>query len=180
MNNLSKSLVVALVHIAIVLSLGGKLLYDRATCPRVWVPTASVDPNMPIRGRYVTLSLQVHAVDYQEPARSPSAPRYPQSYGPTYVGLSVESKQLVARHSDKTTGMTISAWNRQPAQAGNDVFILWPPVDFFIPEHADFPLVSRRAGEEMWAEVTVPRKGPPRPIQLAIKRGTEWIPLSYR
>jgi hypothetical protein len=28
----------------------------------------------------------------------------------------------------------------------------------------------RRAGWELWMEVTVPKTGPPRPIQLAIKR----------
>ena len=34
--------------------------------------------------------------------------------------------------------------------------------------------------QELWAEVTVPRKGPPRPIQLAIKNGTDWRPLNLR
>jgi hypothetical protein len=52
-------------------------------------------------------------------------------------------------------------------------------VDFFIAEHAELPRLNR-ATDELWAEVTVPRKGPPRPIQLAIKRGSEWIPLNYR
>ncbi|CAN5717228.1 hypothetical protein BH24GEM1_BH24GEM1_29760 [soil metagenome] len=43
------------------------------------------------------------------------------------------------------------------------------PVAFFIPEHVPDPSV-RLAGEELWAEVTVPRAGPPRPIRLAVRR----------
>jgi hypothetical protein len=39
------------------------------------------------------------------------------------------------------------------------------PVAFFLPEHAADP--SRLSpGKELWVEVSVPRKGPPRPIQL--------------
>ena len=35
MNSITKALVVVLLHLAIVLSLGGKLLYDRAYRPRI-------------------------------------------------------------------------------------------------------------------------------------------------
>jgi len=51
-------LLVAALHVAIVSSLGAKLLVDRATRPRVWMRAAPVDPNLPIRGRYVRLRLQ--------------------------------------------------------------------------------------------------------------------------
>ena len=50
-----KGLAVAALHVAIVASLGAKLLADRATRPRVWARTAPFDPNLPIRGRYVRL-----------------------------------------------------------------------------------------------------------------------------
>ena len=53
-----KGLVVAALHVAIVASLGAKLLVDRATRPRVWARAAPVDPNLPIRGRYVRLRLE--------------------------------------------------------------------------------------------------------------------------
>jgi hypothetical protein len=49
-------------------------------------------------------------------------------------------------------------------------------IPFFIPEHAMVPFP--KPGQELWAEVTVPRKGPPRPIQLAIKDEAEWRPLN--
>lgn len=174
MSALGKGAAVALIHVLIVLSLGGKLLYDRATRPRLWVQTASVDPDLPIRGRYLTLSLQVHAPDHD--AGPKPGPQY---YYPTqYVVVTVENGQLVAHKSEKPTGMSIFTWSRQPNPLGSDVFLLSPAVDFFLPEHALGPHLNR--GDELWAEVTVPRKGPPRPIQLAIKRGTEWIPLHYR
>ena len=62
MKTLQKGLAVAVIQILIVLSVGGKLLYDRATRPRVWVRTASIDPDLPIRGRYLTLNLEVHTI----------------------------------------------------------------------------------------------------------------------
>ena len=173
MKPLQKGLAVAIIHILIVLSLGGKLLYDRAARPHVWVRTGSVDPDLPIRGRYFTLSLQVHAPDF-----APAQEKYQgrKSYS-SYVELSVENGELVAHRTDRTTGMTIDSW-RQRSNPGSDTFFLSSPVLFFIPEHAEAPRIG--SGGELWAEVTVPKKGPPRPIQLAVKRGQEWIPLTYR
>ena len=55
MSSLRKGVFLGVLHCALVLSLTGKLLYDRATCPRVWVKTAPYDPNLPIRGRYLSL-----------------------------------------------------------------------------------------------------------------------------
>ena len=45
-------------------------------------------------------------------------------------------------------------------------------VLFFVPEHTlPFETMrSRRDAPELWAEVTIPRTGPPRPIRLAIKK----------
>ena len=45
-------------------------------------------------------------------------------------------------------------------------------VLFFVPEHT-LPfekLRARRDAPELWAEVTIPHKGPPRPIRLAVKK----------
>ncbi len=55
---LLQGLAVAVVHVLIVAGLGGKLIWDRATRPRVWARTAPVDPDLPIRGRYVSLRLE--------------------------------------------------------------------------------------------------------------------------
>jgi hypothetical protein len=171
MNTLTKGLVVAALHLAIVLSLGGKLLYDRASRPRVWVRTGSVDPDLPIRGRYFTLSLEVQAPEFKGFS--------PNQYGLQFVRLAAENGKLVAHPSDRNTGLYLAPWGqRGPVQATQDTYFLNPGVTFFIGEHALTPYLNR--GDELWAEVTIPRKGPPRPIQLAIKRGSDWRPLTYR
>jgi hypothetical protein len=53
------------------------------------------------------------------------------------------------------------------------------PVDFYIPEHAAIP-TPLRPGQEIWIEVTVPPKGPPRPLQLALKQDGVWQPLAFQ
>jgi len=61
MKPLYKGLLLAALHIAIVCSLGAKLLYDRAHRPRVWIKGAIYDPELPIRGKYLALSMEVPA-----------------------------------------------------------------------------------------------------------------------
>jgi hypothetical protein len=57
--------------------------------------------------------------------------------------------------------------------------ILAEPVAFFLPEHAPDP--TRRArDEELWVEVSVPRRGPPRPIRLGVKKNGALTPLDVR
>ncbi len=53
------------------------------------------------------------------------------------------------------------------------------PVAYFIPEHIPDPSI-RPAGEELWAEVTVPKSGPPRPIRLGVRRNGTLTPLDIR
>jgi hypothetical protein len=174
MKSLRKGLIIALLHILIVLSLGGKLLYDRAHRPRIWVRTGSVDPNMPIRGRYFTLSLEVHP--HELTAMRQPGKEIPNTW--QSVTVAVENGQLVAHPTNTSTGMDIFTGNLPLRPSGTDLYFLSPGVVFFIPEHAQAPQIH--TGEELWAEVTIPKKGPPRPIQLAIKHGTEWKPLTYR
>ena len=56
---MKRSLLLAAIQVLLVLSLGGKLLVDRATLPRLWLQAAPYDPNMPIRGRYVQLGVRL-------------------------------------------------------------------------------------------------------------------------
>lgn len=171
MKAFTKGLVVALLHILILLSLGGKFLYDRHDRPRIWVKTGMIDPDLPIRGRYFTLSLEVAAPELAKERNSPNY--YSQS-----VVLAAENGHLVAHPSDNSSAMYIMTGAKSPQPAQADLYFLYPQVDFFIAEHAENPRQAR--GDELWVEVTIPKKGPPRPIQLAIKRGPQWIPLSYR
>lgn len=40
--------------------------------------------------------------------------------------------------------------------------------------------MSTAGGGELWAEVTVPKNGPPRPIRLAVKKGNSFTPLEIK
>lgn len=165
---MKKSLVVALLHLCIVLSIGGKLLLDRATRPRVWTRVYSFDPSLVIRGRYAALTVRVHAPWLTSGEK----------YQTDWVTLSGENHELVAAKSRVDTGVALSQWNNLGLPTG--YANLSQPILFFLPEHANDP--SRvKPGEELWAEVTLPRKGPPRPIQLAVKDAQGgWHPVGIR
>ncbi len=166
MKPLYKGIALALLHVVIVCSLGAKLLIDRAKYPRVWVKTMAYDPNLPIRGRYASMRLIVEA-----PQAKPM-----QRYGkdewspyPERCRLAVENGKLVAINDERGT----ERYQRSSAE----VVVLSEPVPFFINEKIADP-TWRKRDEELWVEVTVPKKGPPRPIQLAVKKNGVLTPLN--
>lgn len=165
MNPVVKGLVIAVVHVGLVASLGAKLLYDRAMQPRVWALAAPYDPSLPIRGRYVSLRLAVEPRGVQETKFGPGW------QPPKSVTLSVEGERLVAEAEPQRSGYDASDLHVQFVQRrGEKLAVLDKPVAFFIPEHVPDPSI-RPQGEELWVEVTIPKKGPPRPIRLGVKTG---------
>jgi len=63
---------------------------------------------------------------------------------------------------------------------GEKLAVLAEPVAFFIPEHIPDPS-RHQQGEELWAEVTIPKKSLPRPIRLGVKKGNvPIVPLELR
>ncbi len=170
MKPLYKGLALGMIHLALVASLGAKMLYDRATRPRVWVRTGPVDPNLPIRGRYLALRLEV-------PTRGVTAPAG--RFGWSRVSLRLENGQLVAVPAGPHALGNEAFAARLRNVDGIQVVDIREPVAFFIPEHTVDP--SRRPqGEEFWVEVTVPKKGPPRPIRLGVKKDGILTPLELR
>jgi hypothetical protein len=165
MSPLVKGLVIAAVHVGLVASLGAKLLYDRATLPRVWVLAAPYDPDLPIRGRYVSLQLVVEPRGIQQ--TEPSPKQQPMAS----VLLRVEDSRLVGEANPQVREYVPSDLHLRFIQRGDArLAVLDEPVAFFIPEHVPDP--SRRpTGEELWVEATIPKKGPPRPIRLGVKKG---------
>ncbi len=151
----TRGLIVAALHVAIVCSLAGKFYVDRAVRPRVWVRTVGYDPEALIRGRYVQLGLVVET--------GPGQPG-------EAVRLEVESGRLTAN--------TDLAGNVRLRQGRTRTEWSVGPVAFFIPGDVPDPTV-RKQGEELWAEVTVPRRGLPRPIRLGVKREGRLEPLAY-
>jgi len=175
MKSWAKCLVIAAVHIGLVASLGAKLLYDRTTRPRVWALAAPYDPNLPIRGRYVSLQLVVEPRGIRE--TNPGPGRQP----PQSAILRVEAGRLVAEAEPLEHGSNSSSLQvRFIQRLDQKLVVLDQPVAFFITEHIPDPS-SRPAGEELWVEVTIPKKGPPRPIRLGVKRGDgPIVPLELR
>ena len=158
-------LALALAHAALVASLGAKLLADRARLPHGWARTLPYDPDDPIRGRYVRLRLEV-PLD--------SSPADLRGWDLRSVRLRVEGGRLVGALD------SAGAIDARFDSAGGEVrAALAEPVAFFIPEHIPDPSV-RPPGEELWAEVTVPRRGPPRPIRLGVRRNGTLTPLEIR
>jgi len=175
MTPLIKGLVLAAVHVGLVASLGAKLLYDRTTRPRVWTLAAPYDPNLPIRGRYVSLQLVVEPRGVRETKAGPV------SQPPQSINLRVEGNRLVAEANAPQPDYDPSDLHlRFIDRRGEKLAVLVEPVAFFITEHIPDPS-PRQEGEELWVEVTIPKKGPPRPIRLGVKKSDgPIIPLELR
>ena len=172
MSSRAKGLLLGALQVVLVLSLGAKLLIDRQRYPRVWAETIAYDPDSPIRGRYLAVRLQVEdrAVYSSPPAEGPQQNSWMEMRN---VRLGVENGHLVAFPSDVWTGIQVARWRR----ADQTIVALEEPVDFYLPEHVPDP--SRRLpGERLWVEVTVPPKGPPRPIRLGVKKNDVLTPLT--
>jgi len=142
-----RGIAVASVHLCLVASLTLKLQYDRAVLPHGWAKVAPVDPSLPLRGRYVSLVLDVPWTGGLTPA------------GRT-VGLRVEDRLVIAEPEERGI----------PAEVGAGRARLTHPIAFFLPETAADPS-RRRPGEELWVEVTLVPGALPRPLRLAVKRG---------
>ena len=54
------SVALLVIQLALVCSVAAKYLYQRWSCPRVWTRTVAYDPELVMRGRYLSLQLDVH------------------------------------------------------------------------------------------------------------------------
>jgi hypothetical protein len=169
-----KGLLLGALHLAIVLSLGGKLLYDRATRPRVWVLAQTYDPDLPIRGRYLSerLSMPMSGFDFVLQDKNSYSEWYLNRHWAYYE---VQSGKLVAN----SKGSGSAGWVAVQRRTDGSLFALTEePVLLFVPDNADLSVIKPRS--EIWVEVTVPRQGPPRPIRIAIKNESGFIPLDFK
>ena len=187
------SIALLLIQLALVSSIAGKYLYQRWRCPRVWTRTVAYDPELPMRGRYLSVQLIVDGCQSTLPSAKEAA--MPRNLDGVPMGgrfsinapgtvwfpaaLKVEADKLVAiripEADSQSRGQMVSA---QPGSSCENLR-LDAPVDFYIAEHAASP-VPVKPGQELWIEVTLPPKGPPRPIQLALKQNGAWKPLAFQ
>jgi hypothetical protein len=197
MNTRRRALWLLAIQLAIVCSIAAKFLYERATCPRVWVQVEPWDPEMLVRGRYYAFTPLVDACALPHDKDAVSL------YGTYHRGVEQkpekswtwrvttfarDGKQLAI--SDARHVLPRSETSEVSYNDGGDCAkaTLTPAIDFFVPEHAkpDLPLANPQGAKPrpnpgvIWLEVTVPPVGPPRAIQLATNIDGNWKVLSLR
>jgi len=159
-SGMRKGFIVAAIHLALVGSLGAKLVIDRATRPRVWARTAPVDPDHPLRGRYVRMRVEGEPVGFGN------------DHSTVDVMLVARGELLGLQSTSESTGLRAQLVNRD----GREQAQLYAPLAYYIPEHVPDPSI-RAPGEELWVELTLPKAGPPRPIRLGVKKDGVLTPL---
>jgi hypothetical protein len=177
---MGRAALLLVIQAVLVLSIAGKYLYERKTCPRVWVRAAQYDPNAPLRGRYLAMQLAVDGcgLPRDEAHHKQFNPQEPGFWRWT-VRLDAQGGKLVpvlASDTDRPE-MTdeLTVWGNRPC----DRATLSQGVEYFISDTAKSPFPSKK-GEDLWVEVTVPPMGPPRPIQLAVSKDGVFTPLDLR
>lgn len=166
MTPLARGLLVGAAQLLLVAGVGGKFLVERASYPRLWVETAPYDPDLPIRGRYVNIALRV-AADRAAPGDGDRAPNM------FLARLEARDAVLVAVQDDENG----RHWVRSGRCGERNCWQLAEALAYFIPEHGEDP--SRQPqGAALWAEVTLPPTGAPRPVRLGVKRGESIEPIA--
>src|ERR1700751_1393577 len=70
------SVALLVIQLALVCSVAAKYLYQRWSCPRVWTRTVAYDPELVMRGRYLSLQLTVDGCESTLPSgRNAEFPR---------------------------------------------------------------------------------------------------------
>jgi hypothetical protein len=167
MTPFTRGLLVGAAQLLLVASVGAKFLYDRASYPRLWVETAPYDPDLPIRGRYVNIALLVES-DRDVPDATLN--RAPNMFR---ARLEARGDRLVAVEDDENG----KHWVRSGRCGELNCWQLAEPLAYFIPEHAEDPSRQPR-GVALWAEVTLPPTGAPRPVRLGVKRNEAIEPIA--
>ena len=187
------SMELLVIQLALVSLIAAKYFYQRWTCPTVWTRAAAYDPEMLMRGRYLSLQLTVDGCQSTLPnAEQAVFPRDKNGSagGTTYTinprrsvefpaELRVSGNKLVALRDPNDENRPSSNMVSATPGASCENMRLDTPVDFYIAEHAADP-TRLQPGQELWIEVTVPPKGPPRPLQLALKENGAWKPLAFQ
>ncbi|MGA2251293.1 hypothetical protein [Terracidiphilus sp.] len=184
------SVVVLVIQLVIVSLIAARYLYQRATCPRVWTRSAVYDPELIMRGRYLGLRLTVDGCGaaktlgehtLEQPTTFVTPVGVPNRQIAQFeAALSIKDNKLIASRAPTRHFSLAAEYVSWRVGDSCDAMTLQQPVYFYIAEHATSPLPVKQ-GDQLWIEVTLPPKGPPRPIQLALKhQGGAWEPLTYR
>ena len=146
----------------LLLSLAGSLVLQRWQRPRAWGVVTPLDPQLPIRGRYLELQLAVPAPDLAAQSTIP-------------IRLVAMGGQLLARAAQQPGDSDVLLARVEPGPRGMEAVLL-EPLAFFLPQAAADP--SQGPGQApLWVEVTLPQRGAPRPIRLGRQRNGAMVPL---
>ena len=180
MTSRRKGLIVLVVQLVVVLSVAAKYAWERHTCPQVWVRAGQWDPEQPLRGRYLSLNVTVDGCGLP---RDEAHASHFQNDGVTHTNYSWqvttaarEGKLVAVVWDGKTAEPTESVGANE--SEGCSEMSLWQNVEFFVSEKVQLPQLGK--GQQLWALVTVPPQGPPRPVELAVSEGKAWRVLQLR
>jgi hypothetical protein len=157
-----RGLLLGAVQGLLLLSLAGTLLLERWQRPRAWGLVTPMDPQLPIRGRYISLQLAVPA-----PELPPQAP--------SLVRLVARNGRLLAQGAHRPGDSDLLAARLVEGPRGREAVLL-EPLAFFLPPDAPDPSQANSDGP-LWVEVILPQRGPPRPIRLGRQRNGAMVPL---
>jgi hypothetical protein len=194
MNMSRRGIVLVVVQCVLVLSTAGKYLWERHTCPAVWsrvelfnqdrLQVMARDPD----DRYMEVQLLADACGL--PARTPEEE--------SDINLAEEERGIYERHPVRKDRVRTIArdgklmveeaetpavhdgqqmyWDlRRPCTEARLLEI----VKFYVPSAEAMP-TQLKSGDSVWALVTVPKQGPPRPIKLAVSDATGFHPLDMK
>lgn len=192
----TRAIAVLLLQCLLVISIAIKFAWERKMRPRVWARAEFVKPDLPLRGRYLNPSIDVDACDLKEyrdtvASRESAAVKTAQEraakglsvvpenefsfWPPVPADVKLDAGRLVAIAPRRGAALQLMVRLRQNCHR----VLAEGDMPFFIPDTTRFPS-HLKANEELWVEVTMPPQGPPRPIQLAMKRDGIWTPLKLR
>ncbi len=182
-----RALILLLIQLAIVSTIAAKYLYQRNTCPRVWTRAVAWDPELVLRGRYISAQLHIDLCGVTLPKRTVFPNQYPngvvffqseQGSGPSlWAHIAAQNGHLVVAGLASRRDESIQDVQLRNNQDCSNAF-LSEPVNFYLPAGAKSPFPLAK-GSELWVEVTVPPKGPPRPLNLALSNNGQWQPLNF-
>ena len=137
----NRAILLLLIQATLVLSIAGKYLYERKTCPRIWVRAAQFNTNQPFRGRYLALQFAVNACAlprdqaHHTPGYNPNLP----GYWRWTVRPVVQDGKLVPvrgqRHRPPGADRRSNALGQPPLRARDAI----PGRGLFYPRHSDNP-----------------------------------------
>jgi hypothetical protein len=181
----TRGLLLLLLQTALVLSAAIRYQWERYTRPAVWVRVVPLGPNLPGKntiggeGHYGRVQLQVNACGLTT-AQIETQQMY-QHGKPANTAFSanikteVKNGKLIAVSAGKLQAADVqkAGWNSTHSCAEAR---LQQAVDVYLPPNIEVPY-TLPDGTTLWALVTVPRSGLPRPIQLATSNAEGFHPL---